>query len=151
MKKRIAIGIGVFVLLILAICLLFGPSEERNPYQAQQDRLAAEFGIRVTDYPYVRSFPAGYFYTLLKPGMSVDEVHKVLRGYEKVFRCGSPVDPYYSREVYYYFSSDDSKALRFQIFYDKQEKYENIQGEDSNSRSIPVDNCEEGLIEKIKR
>jgi hypothetical protein len=114
----------------------------------KQEDLANKLGVKIKDYPSETVFPVGYFYTILRPGMSVDEVHIVVQGYEKAFRCRSPVEVYYYSEIYYYFHSEDLKAVRFQIFYDKQERFEKLQGEDDDSRTISTEGCEIGQIEK---
>jgi hypothetical protein len=88
----------------------------------------------------------GYFYANLKPDMTVDEIHKIVQGYEKAYRCRSSGAVYYYKEVFYYFSPDDNKALRFQIFFNKQEKFTDFQSEDDDSRMISINNCELGII-----
>ena len=114
----------------------------QNPYTAQQVKLANFLHVRIEDYPYQYSFPVGYFDSVLKPGMAVDEVHNVIKGYEKVLNCGS------WSEIYSYFSTDDSRALRLEIFYDTHGTYQDIQGEDRNSKTIRAEGCVDGLIER---
>ncbi|HVN53757.1 MAG TPA: hypothetical protein VMT46_05455 [Anaerolineaceae bacterium] len=148
MKKPLIILGSVFLLIIMAICLFSVLLQNQNPYKSKQDSLANELGVKVTDYPYQHSFPAGYFNEILKSGMTVDEVHKIIKGYEKAYRCRSPVETYYYREVYYYYSLEDTKALRFQVFFDKQEKFTRLEGEDDDSRTILIKDCELGIIEQ---
>ncbi len=72
-------------------------------------------------------FPVGYFYSVLKPGMTYAEVHSMVRGYEGVYRC------YGFSKIYYYFSVDDNDAIRFRLTYDGQSKFVELQGEDPDS------------------
>ena len=76
--------------------------------------------------------------------MTIAEVHKLVRGYTKVFQCPE------SFEVYYYYSDDDQKALRFEIWYDEG-KFSRIIGEDSDSRTIRIENCNPGRLSEIQR
>jgi hypothetical protein len=132
--------------IILVIGWLWVVSKNKNPYRNQQENLANDFGVRINDYPYEMNFPLGYFYAVLKPGMSIDEIHKLTRGYEKVDRCRTSITGPFYKEVYYYYSSDDLQALRFQMFYDNKEVFTNFQSEDNNSRTISTKDCELGLI-----
>jgi hypothetical protein len=121
-----------FVLLAFTGC-------SRNIYIKKQIALANKLDIEFSDSQIPINFPLNYYYEVLKPGMSIDEVHKIIISYEEVYRCGD------LREVYYYFSNKDDDALRFTIFYKKDTlNFEMIQGEDSNSRYIKVDNCLKG-------
>jgi len=114
-----------------------------NPYQKQQQKLAEQLGVKISDYPYPVSFPESYFVSVLQPGMTPDEVHKVIQGYEKVLNCGN------ASEIYYYFSMSDDNALRFEVFYGIDKfKFEDLQGEDTNSRTIRTVGCTEGLVNK---
>jgi len=47
--------------------------------------------------------------------------------------------------VYYYLSSDDSRALRFEIAYDRDMNFDSLGTEDVNQRTISVDGCVPGL------
>ena len=138
----------MLILTVLAIGLVWFFLQNTNPYQSKQDKLAIEMGVKIADFPYEKSFPASYFNEVLKPGMTIGEVHRIIKGYEKAYRCRSPLETYYYREVYYYYSTEDTKALRFQIFYDKQEKYTRLEGEDADSRTILTNDCELGIVEK---
>lgn len=119
-----------------------------NSNEKKQEELAITLGVRIKDYPFVTVFPLGYFYTVIKPGMTLDDVHFIIRGYEKVLRCrDSAKDALYYKEVYYYFSPRDDEALRFQLFYDEQGRFLEFQGEDEDSRTIMTLGCEEGIIQ----
>jgi hypothetical protein len=94
--------------------------------------------VSIGDYPYPQSFPSGYFYSILKPGMRIEEVHKIIRGYEKVYKCSEG-------EYYYYYSQEDDKAARFFITYDSNGLFKQIEGEDDNSRTFFISKeCLEG-------
>jgi len=108
--------------------------------EMMQLELAKELGVSVEDYPYRTSFPAGYFYMGLQPGMSITEVHKIVQGYEKVLHCGT------RSEIYYYFSSELEDAQRFKLRYDDQGNYLEFEGEEDDSRTLQTDGCEPGLI-----
>lgn len=112
-------------------------------HQERIQVLATQLGVRVEDYPYPSAFPEGYFYTVLKPGMTIYEVHQIVQGYEKVLHCEDV-----ETEIYYYFSSEDGKALRFAIVYDDQWRFWRLRGEDTNSRSIRTEGCEDGPIKE---
>jgi len=105
-----------------------------------QLELAKKLGVRIEDYPYRTSFPAGYFYTILQPGMSIVEVHDIVQGYEEVLHCGK------RSEIYYYFSSTLDDAKRFKLRYDEQGNYLDFIGEEDDSRTLQINGCEPGLI-----
>ena len=133
---KIYISSILIVILSLFSSVLIGC----NPHQSEQEKLAQKFGVEIEDFPDERYFPEGYFYTILKPGITSKEVHDFIQGYEKVLHCGG------YREIYYYFSSDDAQSLRFEIIYDEQGKYKDIRSEDDDSRTIRTEGCELGLI-----
>jgi len=91
----------VFTLAILAI--LSGC--DTNPFQSKQSDLAKELGVKISDYHYESVFPEGYYATILKPGLSLKEVHSMIKGYEKVYHCKN------YEEIYYYFSLEDQAAM----------------------------------------
>lgn len=146
--KKITIIFLSFILVVLVICIAIYYSETFvNPYEAQQVALARTLGVEINDYPYPGAFPEGYFYSKLRPGMEIKQVHNVVKGFDKVFRCRVPAESYYYKEVYFYFGDDNTDALRFMIFYDPRGDFERLQSEDTDSRSIRIDGCEEGRIE----
>lgn len=140
--KRKTLLMVIFAMVCMIIVWVCSSCINRNPYLNAQERLAEQLGVRIEDYTDPLLFPAGYYYTILKPGMNLNEVHNAIQGYEKVFHCGI-----YS-EIYYYFSKDDSKAIRFVIVYDEEGKYRFIEGEEPDSRTIRLDGCVPGLIGK---
>jgi hypothetical protein len=128
-----------FSLIVLLILLLnsCGPSLHQK-----QQALAQHLGVRVEDYAYPESFPLKYFQSTLRQGATINDVHSVIQGYDKVVQCqfGGLA------EVYYYFGTDDKKAMRIQVSYDEGARLRGIGGEDNNSRSIQVKDCVPGRI-----
>ena len=143
MKKQ---QIVLFILSGFSICMLvagyvtFRSTMYATPRERMQLELAKKLGVRIEDYPYRTSFPAGYFYTILQPGMTIVEVHDIVQGYEKVFHCGN------RSEIYYYFSSELEDAKRFKLRYDEQGNYLDFEGEEDDSRTLQINGCEPGLI-----
>ena len=144
MKPKIVFTVfaGIITMVIITRLFIF-PQLELNRRIHLQKVLASDLGIQIGD-TYNPFFPIGYFDFVLKPGMDISEVHKIVTGYKMVFRC------YWGKEIYYYFSSEDDQALRFQIFYDNLGKYDELRSEDQNSRTIRTDNCENGLLDETK-
>lgn len=128
---------------IVIITILFGkPIFFMEPQRETQEALANELGVRVEDYPPRSSFPVEYFYSVLSQGMTITDVHSVIRGYEKVLHCGS------TSEIYYFYSPDLESAKRFKIIYDNQGKFVRLEGEEDDSHTIQIFGCETGQIEK---
>lgn len=128
------IGLSVIILLTALLWL------NKNPYEKKQMELANRLGVTIEDYPYESAFPEGYFFTVLKPGMTSSDVHEIIYGFEKVLYCGK-----YS-EIYYYYNTDDLKALRFEIIYDGAGRFVELRSEDDDSRTIRTEGCVLGLI-----
>jgi hypothetical protein len=117
------------LLLLLAAC---GP-----PHSQQQEALAEALGIRVEGQTYSAIFPLDYFRTRLHRGTStIDEVHEVMQGYERVLNCSDGGQ----REVYYYYSTEDNKALRIEVWYTGGRLLD-LNTEDDDSRTIQVKGC----------
>jgi hypothetical protein len=140
-----AIPLGLIILSLLclsAVAILWIlPLITTSPQEGRQQELAKELGVEVDDFPYPHSFPAGYFFTLLKPGMPVSEVHKIVQGYDRAFRCGTTM------EAYYYFSENPEETVSFWVFYDKQGGYRELQSEgESSKRSVSW--CSPGLLQE---
>lgn len=125
--------IPMFLVLLLVGC---------NTRHKQQEKLANSLGVQIEDYPYPSSFPNGYFYIKLQSGMTINEIHAIVQGYENVYHCGD-----YS-EIYYYYSQEDNKALRFELLYDEQGRFKQLRGEDDDSRTIRTEGCMPGLIDE---
>ncbi len=139
-KKRIP-WLVVAAIGIVAVSLPWVlPKLQGRARKAQQEQLATNLGVSIDDYPYQGDFPAGYFYRVLKPGMTYEEVHHMVREYESVYRC------FGTDEIYYYFSKNDDDALRFALYYDEEGRYVELQGEDPNSRTLSLGGCSPGLL-----
>jgi hypothetical protein len=139
MKKHMVLIVGLVILfssVFFVSCAGWG-----DPYSAERKNLASELGVNLSDYPQL-GFPVNYFYEVLKPGMSSEEVHKMVIGYKAVFLCDG------DSELYYYFSTDDNKADRYLIVYDAKDQIKYTLGEDPNSRELQntVHNCNPGLL-----
>ncbi len=144
MRKIILLMITVLLLLSITIWVIKANTEKSN-YRLKQETLAERLGVRIQDFPPESYFPAGYFARVLRPGMSVGEVHSLVREYDKVLRCRFD-ENFYDREVYYFYSDMDKYVVRFELFYNRQQKYERFQGEDRNSSTLMSEGCETGLI-----
>lgn len=131
--------LGAFLLGILVI-VLFMINSKADPYKAAQLELARNLGVEVSNYPNPKIFPVGYFRSVLNQNSTLEDVHKVVSGYKKVYRCGGLA------EIYYYYSEDDGEALRFQIIYNNNLKFKTLQGEDEDSRYLNPNGCVEGRI-----
>jgi hypothetical protein len=131
--------ITFLTLILYNLLMLVGCAS--NPYQQDQIKLAHEIGVKIEDFPSPKAFPVGYYFTILQPGMTLDEVHKTIQGYEVVKNCRN------TTEIYYYFSTNDEKALRFEVFYGIDKfRFESLQGEDKNSKTIRTEGCLPGVI-----
>ncbi|HEY5902506.1 MAG TPA: hypothetical protein VIU39_08130 [Anaerolineales bacterium] len=129
------------VLLALGVfAVLWAGSSPYRRYWLQQRQLAAGLGVRIGDYPNPDSFPVGYFRDQLRKGMPAAEVHSIVSGYETAYRCADR-----GEEVYYYFSPDDARALRFTIVYDGSLNFDSLGTEDAHQRTISVEGCTPGL------
>ena len=124
------------------VSIVWIAGEQSRTYRVLQQHLADQLGVRIDNYPYPAGFPVGYFYETLEVGMSVKEVHEILKGYSRVLRCGSYA------EVYYFYTTNDDTATRFRVFYDEQMLLSESHGEDDDSRTIFTDGCREGLFEE---
>lgn len=144
MLMPIVIGLSVVIMFSFWILLIWWiiPTLTITPRERMQNQLAKELGVKIQDYPYPSSFPSGYFYTVLKPGMSISEVHEIVQGYEKVVQCDN------LSEVYYYFSQKLEDAKRFELVYDDRGKYVRFEGEEDDSRTLQTFGCEPGLIQE---
>ncbi len=131
---------NLFKLLLFILIFVSLSGCNPSPFQSGQLELAKTLGVKISDYPDETIFPAGYYATILKSGMSMLEVHLQMKGYERVYHCKN------YKEVYYYFSIDDQKAIRIALFYDSNRLFERMEEEDPNSRTLFITNCEIGLI-----
>ena len=107
--------------------------------------LADLMSVSLEQYPY---FPDDYFPEKLIEGMSIEEVHRIMIGYEKVYNSSNCSEDSSCYEVYYYFSTDENKADRIQIMYDENFAIQKIMQEDNNSKTLTTNGWDEGLIER---
>lgn len=112
----------------------------RNQKLEIRRQLAQELGVNIDDFENPYSFPSNYFDSLLQPGMSIAEVHSIVRGYKTVLHCGN------TREVYYFFSNMKEDAVRLEFIYSESGQFKWRGGEDSDSHSIFIEGCSPGLI-----
>jgi len=143
MKRKLAAWTAVgfaAVILVVVVAAVLSSQVGALPRRRMQQQLAAQLGVEIDDYPYQSAFPDGYFYSALKPGMSIQEVHAIVRGYAKVLQCGDYA------EIYYYYDTADTSAHRFRLFFDDDGNFEAFQGEDDDSRTIRTDGCAAGLL-----
>jgi hypothetical protein len=144
-KKKICISL-LAIACLYVLCRL--PSlrfviRERD-LRPQQEKLAKELGIRIDDYPFQSEFPAGYFATVLHEGMTLAQVHRIVRGYQDVFRC------YGDTEVYYFFDRENKKGVVFMIRYDPSSKFVELRGSNPFEPTISLgDDCTEGRLDNL--
>lgn len=139
-RKIIIVLFWGIVITLYAIIHVRNVLTENYSFQRAEEELSRELGVNLEDYPCC--FPEAYFYSVLKPGMSLRDVHEIVTEYETVYVCGPGI------EVYYYYSKDAKKARRFEIIYDDFENFYLLRAEDEDSRSIFVDGCGEGRLEE---
>jgi len=128
----------IITLLLIFALYKYIPAHKRK---VERRNLANLLGVSLENYPPETYFPASYFRTQLKEGMSIDEVHEIFQGYEQVYRCGKVT------EIYYFYDTEDDKADRLQVFYDWDLAYISFETEDSDSKYFNVKECELGLLQ----
>jgi len=138
MNKVFKLSVVLLTIGLLTILISCSAADNKNELQRE---LATELGVKIEDFPSPSSFPAGYYYSILQPGMPINDIHTKVRGYKRVLHCKS-----YS-EIYYYFSTDDNNALRFEIMYDSSGKFLRLETEDEDSGTINITGCTSGLIQ----
>jgi hypothetical protein len=145
--KNKYILILVLSLIVVLLTIFSSPSislwlwKYRN--KPKQQALATELGVKIKDYPYPDYFPNGYFGIVLKPGMSYEQVHNIVRGYSDVVNCWG------TNELYNYFGVDDNDAIRYLIRYSKEGKFEDVQTDFPGDRTLGADEtCSEGVLDK---
>lgn len=141
MKKNILFSCVLLIVLILSLLYIYLVATRKIDLRNKQEALAKSMGVRIDDYPYKVTFPVGYFDSALEPGMTYDEVHRIVRGYERVYRC------YGFTEIYYYYSTNHDDAIRFGLVYDDQSQFVELRGEDPESRTLGLGpGCSVGLL-----
>jgi hypothetical protein len=113
-----------------------------DPYVKDREELAKLLGVDLSDYR-ISDFPISYFSSVIQPGTAIESVHEIITGYSKVYSCGN------YKEIYNYFDIEDSKAFRFMVLFDSETlTYTKMEGEDPDSRTIIMEDCNEGLLHK---
>lgn len=147
MKRNFSIAILIILFIgLTTICMLptIKTQIRDSRLRPQQEKLALELGVTIQDYPYEVSFPVGYFDSVLKPGMLREEVHDLIKGYVKVFRCFNN-----SAELYYFYSMDEDQGINFLVFYDKNRSFTEIKSIPSTKNSVGSggpEACKPGLL-----
>jgi hypothetical protein len=139
LERTVLFRIVLLVIFPLVLALVWYASNPYRSYLPQQWQLARQLGISIRDYPQPEAFPTGYFRQQLKPGMSIDQVHAVMQGYEGVRACKET-----NTEIYEYFSKNPARALRFEVVYTPGLVFEGLGTEDPGQRTISVEGCIEG-------
>lgn len=127
------VAVALFVLALTAC----GPTREE-----QRQALADELGVELASYRYLTVFPFEYLEENLEKGAPIDEVHSVVRGYERVVQGHEGG----TAEVYYFYTSDDDTAVRIEVGYDHDLKLRSLMSEDEDSGGIYIGGCTEGRI-----
>lgn len=142
-RKNTGVVFSGFLILTISFLGLWLFSTGVTDSRARlQKELASSLGVSINSYPYPKIFPVGYFETVLKPEMTVLEVHNVVQGYEKVLKCDDV------GEIYYYFSTDDKNAIRFKIYYNSAIRFEKLVGEEPGSPTIHTSGCRPGYYDE---
>ncbi len=143
MKKNILFSCVLLTVLILSLLYIYPVATRKIDLRNKQEALAKNLGVNIEDHPYKVTFPVGYFDSALEPGMTYDEVHRIVRGYERVYRC------YGFTEIYYYYSTNHDDAIRFALVYDDQGRFKRLEGEDPDSRTLGLGpGCSRGLLKE---
>jgi hypothetical protein len=144
--KRAWIPLLILVILCIlaSVPLLLMPAMKSNVQKGQQEELAKSLGVKIDDYPYPGIFPGGYFYSVLKPGMTYREVHKIVRGYLSEYLC------FGTDEYYFYFSEKPDDYWLWALVFDEQGHFVRIESDtEPNSRTLGLDSsCVRGELGK---
>ena len=141
MKKTIRIIlIAVCSISLLILCLFIWHKYQVHLLKEEQIALGKNLGVNAENYS--KDFPIDYFHSKLTPYMSINDVHKLIVGYDKVFRCSE------INEFYLYFSNDPDKAIHFSIMYQNWNdlRFDHMEFTDQNSGYPDIDDCKEGLL-----
>lgn len=161
MKRKFFPGIGLWVILLIAICLacpklilgLVWAPKSQDPYRDQRIALATQMNILGAG----PDIPA-YYHKVIEQHMvegaklSLAEVHHLVQGYDKVIRC--PED---SREFYYFYGTTQENSHNMGIGYDAQGNVCGVRSDDDFDLDAPtylveggdtyfVGRCEPGLF-----
>ncbi|KPL79647.1 hypothetical protein ADN00_02280 [Ornatilinea apprima] len=137
MKKNMFLALA----FLLIVCVLIS-SLLRENQKDERMKLAQTLGVRLEDHPPETDFPVSYFSAQLIEGMTLDEVHNLIIGFDQVYNCSNSV------EVYYYFGANENMAFRFRVFYDENLSFKRLESEDPDSSYLSIEECKTGLLLK---
>lgn len=140
--NRQSLMLSILIVVLIVTVIVLGQSANRSDIQREQQEFAESVGVRIEDYSYPGTFPLSYFDSKLSVGMSKSETHSIISGYEKVLKCNQQL---VQREIYYFFSSQDFKAIRIEVWYSDDGRFLGINSEDQDSRTIRTEECAPGL------
>ena len=132
-----------FLILLIGSALYANIQETlwRSAIKKPQEELANYLGVSAQDYPDPNDFPVNYFDTTLKSGMDYQEVHRIIKGYRVVYRCGGDT------EFYFYFFDDPHAALIIIVFYNDHAGYAYLLSDYPYDRTLGIDDeCTRGLL-----
>lgn len=142
-EKTFRVVLLLIIAGIISLCMYPSLRNFKRGFvlKPQQEKLATRLEVKIQDYPYEHDFPAGYFNAILKPGMTLSDVHALVKGYKEVYQC------FGWGELYYYFSGDEEKAVVFLLTYDNAGKFVDLRGGDPFGDSFGVwPGCSMGLL-----
>jgi len=121
-KKILIIFLGILLFSIFIICIK--SYREQKYFSQEQEKIAKILGTQIENFPPSQHFPYGYFDKKLKKGMSLSEVHSIMKGYVSVYRCSDLL------ENYYFISENDNNTLEFSIIYDEDKLFSELISEE---------------------
>ena len=134
----IILGLAVICIMSGILLAVSNQRQERELLQKQQE-LAELLDVDIADYPTPNRFPFEYYYTVLEEGMSIDEVHEIVRGYMNVYHRQRA-------EIYLFYYEDNSQAMPLKILYDDNFRFVTIVAGDPDSGGITLSGSEPGRI-----
>jgi hypothetical protein len=147
MKSKKWFIVGSVLALILSLVLL--KIIKREIRKQNQAELASILNVKIDEYPFPEDFPFFYYQAVLEKGMTVDEVHEIVKGYDYALNCWG------YDEIYYYFGLHHNDSINFMITYDELGKAKWVISGNSDSGpdfptiySVENGECTEGLLEK---
>jgi hypothetical protein len=134
----ISIAIALLILILVSVISTLGWNAKNVALGNKQQELAATLQVKINNYIDPSGFPIGYFESVLIPGMTYEEVHKIVRGYTQVLNCignDEGVGKNDDIEVYFYFSTEDTTAIKFDVWYENG-KFIHFTGYDSDAGGL---------------
>jgi len=126
--------------LLIASCFQAYVNYQKSMVRRHATALAETLDVDIQKYN-PDAFPIDYFRSALTPGMPVDKVHQIVRGYEMSLVC-----PQTNSEVYYFYSID-KKGVKIKLSYDlNKNTFLDISADDNSSVLINTSGCISGLI-----